>query len=66
MAGKDRASETPATVFLRQHHVRFREHLFDYVAHGGTAKSSRQLGFDEHHVVKTLVLQDQATPRSSS
>jgi len=28
------------------------------VEHGGTAESARQLGVAEHHVVKTLVMQD--------
>jgi Cys-tRNA(Pro) deacylase len=32
----------------------------DYVEHGGTSESSRQLGVDEHAVVKTLVMQDEA------
>lgn len=59
MARKERASETPATVFLRQHDIPFTEHLYDYVEHGGTAESSRQLGVSEHAVVKTLVMQDQ-------
>ena len=31
----------------------------DYVEHGGTAESSRQLGVPEHEVVKTLVMQDE-------
>ena len=48
-----------ATAFLRRNHVSFSEHLYDYVEHGGTAESSRQLGVDEHEVVKTLVMQDQ-------
>ncbi|MDI4634157.1 Cys-tRNA(Pro) deacylase [Pelomonas sp. V22] len=52
-------SETPATQFLRQHKVEFTEHVYDYVEHGGTAESSRQLGVDEHAVVKTLVMQDE-------
>jgi Cys-tRNA(Pro) deacylase len=52
-------SETPATQFLRQRGVSFSEHPYDYVEHGGTAESARQLGVDEHHVVKTLVMQDQ-------
>jgi Cys-tRNA(Pro) deacylase len=34
------------------------EHAYDYVEHGGTAESARQLGVDEHAVVKTLVMQD--------
>lgn len=59
MARKDHASETPATQMLRRHKVNFTEHLYDYVEHGGTAESARQLGVDEHQVVKTLVMQDQ-------
>lgn len=59
MAHKHHAPETPATTFLRQHGVPFTEHLYDYVEHGGTAESSRQLGVDEHAVVKTLVMEDQ-------
>lgn len=59
MARNDHASETLATAFLRRHNVAFTEHLYDYVEHGGTAESSKQLGVDEHHVVKTLVMQDQ-------
>lgn len=52
-------SETPATQLLREHGVAFTEHVYDYVDHGGTAESSRQLGVPEHEVVKTLVMQDQ-------
>jgi Cys-tRNA(Pro) deacylase len=51
-------SETPATQFLRRAGVSFSEHPYDYVDHGGTAESARQLGVDEHEVVKTLVMQD--------
>ncbi|HLT25600.1 MAG TPA: aminoacyl-tRNA deacylase [Zeimonas sp.] len=53
-------SETPATQFLRRHGVEFGEHRYAYVEHGGTAESARQLGVDEHAVVKTLVMQDQS------
>jgi Cys-tRNA(Pro) deacylase len=52
-------SETPATQWLRRQGVSFSEHVYDYVEHGGTAESARQLGVDEHAVVKTLVMQDQ-------
>ena len=52
-------SETPATQWLKAHGVAYTEHPYDYVEHGGTAESSRQLGVDEHAVVKTLVMQDQ-------
>lgn len=52
-------SETPATQFLRRHGVSFTEHVYDYVEHGGTEESSRQLGMPEHQVIKTLVMQDE-------
>ncbi|MCS6766228.1 MAG: Cys-tRNA(Pro) deacylase [Candidatus Protistobacter heckmanni] len=56
-------SETPATQFLRKHGVAFTGNPYDYVEHGGTGESASQLGVDEHHVVKTLVMQDeQAKP----
>ena len=58
MGRKEHVSETPATAFLREHGVPFSEHVYDYVEHGGTSESSRQLGVDEHSVVKTLVMQD--------
>jgi Cys-tRNA(Pro) deacylase len=59
MAKKERhVSETPATMWLRRHGVAFSEHPYAYVEHGGTAESARQLGVDEHAVVKTLVMQD--------
>jgi Cys-tRNA(Pro) deacylase len=59
MGRKEHVSETPATALLRQRGVQFSEHVYDYVEHGGTAESARQLGVDEHSVVKTLVMQDQ-------
>jgi len=59
MAKKDKhVSETPATQMLRAAGVAFTEHPYDYVDHGGTAESARQLGVEEHAVVKTLVMQD--------
>ena len=53
-------SETPATQFLRKHGIAFTEHPYEYEEHGGTEVSSRELGVDEHHVVKTLIMQDEA------
>jgi Cys-tRNA(Pro) deacylase len=52
-------SETPATQALRRAGIAFSEHVYDYVEHGGTAESARQLGVEEHAVVKTLVMQDE-------
>ena len=60
MARKAHASETPATKLLKAQGEPYTEHLYDYVERGGTAESSRQLGVDEHAVVKTLVMEDDA------
>lgn len=51
-------TETPATQFLRANGVAYTEHFYDYVEHGGTTVSSERLGVDEHHVVKTLMMED--------
>lgn len=60
MAKKDKhVSETPATQWLRGAGIAFTEHPYEYVEHGGTAESAKQLGVDEHAVVKTLVMQDE-------
>jgi Cys-tRNA(Pro) deacylase len=59
MAKKDHVSETPATHWLKQQKVAYTEHVYDYVDHGGTTESARQLAVDEHHVVKTLVMEDE-------
>ena len=59
MARRDKhVSETPATQMLRKAGVAFTEHPYDYLDHGGTAESARQLGVAEHAVIKTLVMQD--------
>ena len=59
MSKTKHVSETPATQFLRRHKITFGEHPYDYVEHGGTAESAKQLGVDEHHVVKTLIMEDE-------
>jgi Cys-tRNA(Pro) deacylase len=52
-------SETPATRLLRKLGVAFSEHVYDYVDHGGAPEAARQLGFDPHAVVKTLIMEDE-------
>ena len=54
------AGATPAVHALRKHGLTFTEHEYRYELKGGTAVSSRELGVDEHHVVKTLVMEDEA------
>ncbi|KPF68184.1 hypothetical protein IP84_10580 [beta proteobacterium AAP99] len=60
MSKTKHVSETPATQMLRKAGVAFGEHPYDYVEHGGTTESARQLGVDEHAVVKTLIMEDEA------
>ncbi len=53
-----RTSETPATRFLKRVGVAHVERVYDYLAHGGTTEAARQLGRDEHSIIKTLVMKD--------
>jgi Cys-tRNA(Pro) deacylase len=48
---------TSAVRFLRENKVEFVPHLYDYVEKGGTRESAKQLGVDEHTVIKTLVFE---------
>jgi Cys-tRNA(Pro) deacylase len=57
---KDKTPVSPAVRMLREHRVAFTDHLYDYEERGGTAVSARELGVDEHAVVKTLVMEDDA------
>lgn len=50
---------TGAIPVLRKHGVDFTEHTYRYEERGGTAVSSRELGVDEHAVIKTLVMEDE-------
>ena len=52
-------SATPAVHVLRRHGIAFTEHDYRYEERGGTAASSRELGVDEHIVIKTLVMEDE-------
>jgi Cys-tRNA(Pro) deacylase len=51
---------TPATRLLREKGIAYTEHLYRYEERGGTRASARELGVDEHAVVKTLVMEDDA------
>jgi len=54
----DRVPSTPAILQLRAAKVAFTPHFYPYEEKGGTAVSARELGVDEHAVVKTLVMAD--------
>lgn len=57
---KDKTPVSPAVRVLRANGVAFTDHLYDYEDRGGTEVSARELGVDEHAVVKTLVMEDDA------
>jgi len=50
---------TPAIRLLKQQQVEFTPHLYNYEEKGGTEVSARELGIDEHLVIKTLVMEDE-------
>lgn len=55
---KEKFPVTPAIRALRDGKVPFTAHLYSYEEKGGTASSSRELGIDEHAVIKTLIMED--------
>jgi Cys-tRNA(Pro) deacylase len=58
--GKEKTPVTPAVRALRAAGIPFTHHPYAYEEKGGTAVSARELGVDEHCVVKTLVMEDDA------
>ena len=56
---KEKTPVTAAVRELRTQKVEFSDHLYHYEDKGGTATSSRELGVDEHAVIKTLVMEDE-------
>jgi len=60
---KDKTPVTPAIRLLKNARVDFSAHLYTYEERGGTTVSARELGVDEHVVIKTLIMEDeQKTP----
>lgn len=56
---KDKTPVTAAVRMLRAEKADFTEHLYAYQEKGGTSVSSRELGLDEHSIIKTLVMEDE-------
>ena len=54
-----KSPSTPATRLLREKGVAYTEHPYRYEEKGGTRVSARELGVDEHAVIKTLVMEDE-------
>ncbi len=57
---KEKNPVTPAVRVLREQKVDFSEHPYKYVEHGGTSSFAREFHVDEHRVVKTLIMEDEA------
>lgn len=49
---------TPAILFMKKNGMAFTLRPYRYEEHGGTRVSARELGVDEHLVIKTLVMED--------
>jgi Cys-tRNA(Pro) deacylase len=48
---------TPAIRVLREKKIEFEPYVFEYVEKGGTKHSSKELGVEEHAVIKTLIFE---------
>jgi Cys-tRNA(Pro) deacylase len=51
---------TQAILMLKREGIPYTEHPYRYEDHGGTSVCARELGVDEHHVIKTLIMEDEA------
>ncbi len=56
---KDRLPVTPGIRMLRERGIDFIEFPYKYEERGGTEVAARELGVDEHQVIKTLVMEDE-------
>lgn len=56
---KNKVSMTPAIRLLLREKVEFEDFTYAYEDKGGTAVSSRELGVNEHYIIKTLVMEDE-------
>jgi Cys-tRNA(Pro) deacylase len=60
MAKDEKHPVTAAVRVLRDQKVAFTHHPYEYEERGGTEVSARELGVDEHAVIKTLIMEDDA------
>lgn len=56
---KEKYPVTQAIRVLREYKIDFTPRPYRYEERGGTAVSARELQVDEHHVIKTLVMQNE-------
>jgi Cys-tRNA(Pro) deacylase len=55
---KDKITVTPAIRVLRGGNAKYSVHFYQYEDKGGTSHSAKELGVDEHCVIKTLIMED--------
>lgn len=60
MAAKKKEPVTQAVRALRAAHISFLGHPYAYLDGGGTAQFARETGVDEHLIIKTLIMEDEA------
>jgi len=56
---KNKSSSTGAIRAFKDHGIEFVEHPYNYADKGGAQAAAKELGLDEHLVVKTLVMVDE-------
>jgi Cys-tRNA(Pro) deacylase len=56
---RDKTPVTTALLALKKNQVAFIPRPYKYEDRGGTRVSARELGVDEHEVIKTLVMEDE-------
>ncbi|NTW17610.1 MAG: Cys-tRNA(Pro) deacylase, partial [Syntrophaceae bacterium] len=56
---KDKIPVTPCLLILKRLDVVFSLYPYRYEEHGGTQVSAREIGVDEHIIIKTLVMEDE-------
>jgi len=58
--GAKKGPVTQAVRALRKAKIPFDDHPYDYVNGGGTARSAAEIGIDEHQMIKTLIMENEA------
>jgi len=56
---KDKIPSSPAILALKAQNAVFTLHHYKYEEKGGTKVSARELGVDEHCIIKTLIMEDE-------
>lgn len=56
---KEKIPSSPAILALKAQSAVFTLHTYKYEERGGTRVSARELGVDEHCVIKTLIMEDE-------